>query len=141
MTLKPKPESVLLGLMAFMMLVLLLMVLVLAEQAEAGTEETELRPWCFSQASVGTSSVYSGNHSLGWHFYCDRTDEKEAGEPESAVNQTPESVPEFPQPPEDDAIGKIRELRRATGAEKSGGDSRSDHGECDVLPPPAAGDA
>ena len=56
--------------------------------------------------------MYSGNHSLGWHFYCDRTDEKEDGEPGSAVNQIPESAPEIPHPPEDDAIGKIRELRR-----------------------------
>jgi len=108
MALKPKPESVLLSLMAFMMVVLLLMVLVLAEQVDAA----ETRPWCSSQASAGASSIYSGNHSLGWHFYCDRADQKEVGEPESAVNQTPEPAPEIPQPPEDDAIGKIRELRR-----------------------------
>ena len=63
--------------------------------------------------------MYSGNHSLGWHFYCDRTDEKEDGEPESAVNQTPESAPEIPHPPEDDAIGKIRELRRQLEQKRS----------------------
>ncbi|MDE0097544.1 MAG: conjugal transfer protein TraF [Gammaproteobacteria bacterium] len=108
--LKPKPESVLLGLMAFMMVVLLLMVLVLAEQAGAA----ETRPWCFSQAPVRASSMYSGNHSLGWHFYCDR--EEETAVPESVETPAAEPEPESTPPPEDEAeteaMKKIRELRQ-----------------------------
>ena len=108
--LKPRPESFLLGLMAFMMVVLLLMVLVLAEQANAAKS----RPWCFSQAPDDASSMYSGNHSLGWHFYCDR--EEETAEPESGEKSATGPEPEKPMPSEDEAgteaMEKIRELRR-----------------------------
>ena len=106
MALKPKPESALLGLMVF---ILLLMVLVLAEQAKAGN----LRPWCSSQASAGASSMYSGNHSLGWHFYCDRTEEKTTEteaiqKPEKDIDQKPPA--EARKKPES-AISRIENLR------------------------------
>ena len=109
--LKPRPESFLLGLMAFMMVVLLLMLLVLAEQAKAGN----LRPWCSSQASAGASSMYSGNHSLGWHFYCDRAEREETTEPQAI--QTPETDIERKSPAEpgkqpESAIGRIEKLRK-----------------------------
>ena len=65
--------------------------------------------------------MYSGNHSLGWHFYCDR--EAETIERESAEAPGTEPEPETTPPPEDEAgteaMKKIRELRRQLEQKKA----------------------
>ena len=57
--------------------------------------------------------MYSGNHSLGWHFYCDRTEEKTTEteaiqKPEKDIDQKPPA--EARKKPES-AISRIENLR------------------------------
>ena len=108
--LKPAPESVLLGSLAIMLVLLLLLLSLPAVQAGAA----EWRPWCGSHAS---SAVFSSDppHSLGWHFYCDRAEGEETPEPEAGKKPAPEidrTQPAETENQEESAVRRIRELRK-----------------------------
>ena len=113
--LKPAPESVLLGSLAIMLVLLLFLLSLLAEQAGAA----EWRPWCFSQESFSASSsaspTFSEEPSLGWHFYCDRVEREKAPEPEA--ENPPAAINDRTQPAEtekkeESAVGRIGEMRK-----------------------------
>ena len=108
--LKPAPESVLLGSLAIMLVLLLFLMALPAEQARAA----EWRPWCGSHAS---SAAFSSDppHSLGWHFYCDRVEREETPEPEAGKPPVPENEQQQPAETENQqetAVGRIRKMRK-----------------------------
>ena len=108
--LKPAPESVLLGSMAIMLVLLLFLLSLPVEQAGAA----EWRPWCFSQDPSSASSTSSAP-SLGWHFYCDRIEREERLEPEAEKTPAPEidrTQPAETENQEKTAVSRIGEMRK-----------------------------
>ena len=108
--LKPAPESVLLGSLATMLVLLLFLMALPAEQAGAA----EWRPWCGSHAS---SAAFSPDppYSLGWHFYCDRIDPDETPEPGAGKTPAPENdrtQPAETENHEETAISRIGKMRK-----------------------------
>ena len=108
--LKPAPESVLLGSLAIMLVLLLFLLSLPAEQAGAA----EWRPWCGSHAS---SAAFSSDppHSLGWHFYCDRVEREETPEPEAGKTPAPEidrTQPAKAENQEKSAVSRIGKMRK-----------------------------
>ena len=108
--LKPAPESVLLGSLVIMLVLLLFLLSLLAEQARAA----ERRPWCLSQDSSSASSTFSAP-SLGWHFYCDRIEPDETPEPEAEdppVLKNNQSQPAQTDNHEESAVSRIGKMRK-----------------------------
>ncbi len=112
--LKPAPESVLLGSLVIMLVLLLFLLSLLAEQARAA----EWRPWCFSQGSFSGSSSASPTFSapsLGWHFYCDRFEKEELPEPEAEphpAKEPPQTQSAEIENQEETAVGRIGKMRK-----------------------------
>ena len=108
--LKPAPESVLLGSLAIMLVLLLFLMALPAEQAGAA----EWRPWCGSHAS---SEPFSSDpqYTLGWHFYCDRVEREKPPDPEAGKTPAPENdrtQPAETEKKEETAVGRIGEMRK-----------------------------